>query len=81
MDVFAESLSIDPRELLNSRELRIATYFAQGSSRAVIARLLDISPSRVTQYRERIMCKLRIGSNAELAVLMWRAGLTQRRAS
>lgn len=77
MDVFQETT---PDELLakyigaalSNRELQVFRLIGDGMPPAAIADALDLSTKTVATYRARILEKLEIDSNAEIAVLSWR---------
>lgn len=54
-------------EALSDREMEVLKLIAQGDSLVTIADKLYLSPSTVTTYRTRILEKLQLKSNAELA--------------
>lgn len=59
---------------LSRRELEVLQGLVGGSGIQEIASSLDIRPQSVTTYRRRLLEKLGVGSNAELAALVTRHG-------
>ncbi len=62
-----DSESAMPHESLSNRELEIFKLIAAGETLVNIAQILHVSPKTVTTYRTRILEKMHLGSNAELA--------------
>jgi DNA-binding NarL/FixJ family response regulator len=56
-----------PHETLSEREMQVLLLIAQGKRLSVIAERLVLSPKTVSVYRARILEKLSLSSNAELA--------------
>lgn len=56
-----------PHELLSSREFEVMSKLAKGKTVTQIAQELHLSPKTVTTYRARVLAKLQLSSNAELA--------------
>lgn len=56
-----------PHELLSPRETDVMRRLSRGESLTLIADCLHLSPKTITTYRARILEKLGIHSNAELA--------------
>ena len=54
-------------ETLSEREMQVLLLIAQGKRLSVIAERLVLSPKTVSVYRARILEKLSLSSNAELA--------------
>jgi len=54
-------------EALSNRELEVLKLLAKGESLTTIAEMLHLSPKTVTTYRSRILEKMELSSNAELA--------------
>lgn len=54
-------------ELLSERELDVLRLIASGQSLVQIAGSLNLSPKTITTYRARILEKVSVSSNAELA--------------
>ncbi|ARP90594.1 DNA-binding response regulator [Bordetella genomosp. 9] len=70
MERFATMMSGAPaatHESLSNRELEVLKRIAKGESLTAIADALHLSPKTVTTYRARIMEKMGLHSNAELA--------------
>lgn len=67
----ASDLSADaekaPHELLSDREFDVMKLLASGASITEIATRLSLSPTTISTYRSRIMEKMKMKSNAELA--------------
>lgn len=57
---------------LSAREFEVMTAIAGGESPALIANRLGLSVKTVSTYRARILEKLKMRSNAELAVWAYR---------
>jgi len=58
---------IEPHKQLSNREFDVFKMLAEGKSISDIAIQLKLSPTTVSTYRSRIMEKMKIKSNAELA--------------
>jgi DNA-binding NarL/FixJ family response regulator len=58
---------LQAHQALSNRELEVMKLIAGGESLIGIGQRLNLSPSTVTTYRARILEKMRLGSNAELA--------------
>jgi DNA-binding NarL/FixJ family response regulator len=56
-----------PHEALSDRELEVLKMIAAGESLVKIAHTLHLSPNTVTTYRTRILEKMGLSSNTELA--------------
>jgi two-component system, NarL family, invasion response regulator UvrY len=56
-----------PHELLSNREMRVFLMLASGHTTGDVADKLNLSPKTVTTYRSRVMEKLGLSTNAELA--------------
>jgi two-component system invasion response regulator UvrY len=65
-------------EELSSREYRVLLLLAAGKRVSDIADSMHLSPKTVSTYRSRIMEKLALGSNAELARYCLEHGLTDK---
>jgi DNA-binding NarL/FixJ family response regulator len=67
----ASDLSVDkersPHELLSDREFYVMKLLAAGKSISEIAMQLSLSPTTISTYRSRIMEKMKMKANAELA--------------
>lgn len=66
-------------EALSTREYRVMLLLAAGERVADIAATMCISPKTVSTYRGRVMEKLGVDSNVELARYCMRHGLTEER--
>lgn len=64
-----------PHEALSDRELQVFLRLAQGESVSEIADSLALSVKTVSTYRTRVLEKLAVASNAELAAYAIRHGL------
>lgn len=62
-----DSESRMPHEILSDRELEILKLIAAGESLVTIGLMLHLSPKTITTYRTRILEKMDLTSNAELA--------------
>ncbi|WP_334120887.1 response regulator transcription factor [Limnobacter sp.] len=62
-------------ELLSERELQVFLRLAKGESVSVIAETLHLSVKTVSTYRTRVLEKLTVSSNAELATYAHQHGL------
>lgn len=62
-------------EQLSERELQVFLHLARGQSVSEIGEVLNLSIKTVSTYRTRLLEKLGIASNAELAVYAVRNGL------
>ena len=67
--------SVATHEALSDRELDVLKMIAAGDSLVSIAERLHLSPSTVTTYRARILDKMGLKSNAELARYAFEHGL------
>jgi DNA-binding NarL/FixJ family response regulator len=67
----ASDLSVDkerpPHEALSDREFHVMKLLAAGKSITEIAVQLSLSPTTISTYRSRIMEKMKMKANAELA--------------
>jgi len=67
----ASDLSIDtqkaPHELLSDREFHVMKLLASGKTISNIANQLSLSPTTISTYRSRIMEKMKMKANTELA--------------
>lgn len=66
-----------PHELLSERELQTMLLIASGRRLSEIASALTLSPKTVSVYRARVLEKLGVASNAELAAYALRNGLIE----
>ena len=64
-----------PHESLSERELQVFLRLAKGESVSSIAELLNLSVKTVSTYRSRLLEKIDVNSNAELAAYALRHGL------
>jgi DNA-binding NarL/FixJ family response regulator len=64
-----------PHESLSARELQVFLGLARGQSVSDIAATLSLSVKTVSTYRTRLLDKVGVGSNAELATYALRNGL------
>jgi len=64
-----------PHQQLSERELQVFLRLAQGQSVSVIGGALNLSVKTVSTYRSRLLEKLGVASNAELATYAVRNGL------
>jgi len=64
-----------PHETLSDRELRVMLLLARGRTVREIAEELCLSPNTVSTYRARILSKMRLRNNAELAYYAVKEGL------
>lgn len=64
-----------PHEQLSERELQVFLRLASGQSVSAIGEMLHLSVKTVSTYRSRLMEKLGVTSNAELAAYALRHGL------
>ena len=62
-------------EKLSDRELQVFLRLAKGESVSDIALVLNLSVKTVSTYRSRLLEKLGVASNAELATYALRHGL------
>lgn len=71
----AGGASKQPHHLLSERELQVFTRLAHGDSVTQIARNLNLSVKTISTYRSRLLDKIGVSSNAELATYAVRNGL------
>ncbi len=75
----ASDLSVDkerpPHELLSDREFHVMKMLADGKNITEIAASLSLSPTTISTYRSRIMEKMKMKANAELARYALEQGL------
>jgi DNA-binding NarL/FixJ family response regulator len=64
-------------ETLSEREMQVLLLIAAGKRLSAIAERLALSPKTVSVYRARIMEKLSVASNAELAAYALRHHLIE----
>ncbi len=65
----------EPHQQLSERELQVFIRLAQGQSVSEIGAALNLSVKTVSTYRSRLLEKLGVASNAELAAYALRNGL------
>lgn len=73
--VEAELERLKPWDKLSPREMEVLQAIARGESPTVGAEKLGISTKTFATYRARIIDKLKVRSNAEIAVLAFELGL------
>lgn len=70
-ELLAQAVATDhdraPHELLSDREFQVLRLIVAGKRLSEIAAALNLSPKTVSVYRARIMEKMQLGSNVELA--------------
>lgn len=66
---------LPPHEQLSDRELQVFLHLAKGDSVSDLATALNLSVKTVSTYRSRLLDKLNLSSNAELAAYAIRHGL------
>ena len=64
-----------PHEQLSERELQVFLRLARGESVSEIGSVLHLSVKTISTYRSRLLEKLGVASNAELAAYAIRHGL------
>mgnify|MGYP001599094072 CR=1 FL=1 len=64
-----------PHERLSERELQTLIRIARGEKLAEIAAALTLSPKTVSVYRARVLEKLGLNTNADIAAYAVRNGL------
>ncbi len=64
-----------PHESLSEREMQVFLRLAKGESVSTIADVLHLSVKTISTYRSRLLEKLDVSSNAELAAYALRNGL------
>lgn len=74
-DDLAGAGNSQPHESLSERELQVFLRLAKGESVSSIAELLNLSVKTVSTYRSRLLEKIDVSSNAELAAYALRHGL------
>lgn len=72
----ADPRAESPFAALSRRETDVMRGLVRGESLEMIATRLGIGPKSISTYRRRLLDKLGLGSNAELAALAERHGLT-----
>lgn len=80
MELLADELAGDgssaPHHQLSERELQVFLRLAQGQSVSEIGNALNLSVKTISTYRSRLLEKLGVDSNAQLATYALRNGLT-----
>jgi DNA-binding NarL/FixJ family response regulator len=71
----ASGSALPPHQRLSERELQVFLRLARGESVSAIGRALNLSVKTVSTYRSRLLEKLGVASNAELAAYALRNGL------
>ncbi len=72
-----ESSEKRPHELLSDREFDTLRMLAGGKSLTEIAESLSISPKTVSVYRTRLLLKMKLKNNAEIALYALKNGLIE----
>ena len=72
-----ESTDKLPHELLSDREFETLCMLAGGKSLSEVAEKLSISPKTVSVYRTRLLEKMKLKNNAELATYAVKTGLIE----
>lgn len=72
---FAGESEKSPHEQLSDREMQVFMRLVKGESVSVIAQALHLSVKTVSTYRSRLLEKLNVQSNAELATYAHQHGL------
>ena len=75
-EVFNENDS-EPHKNLSERELQVFMRISEGASVSDIAGILDLSVKTVSTYRSRLLEKMGVNSNAELAIYAVNHGLIE----
>ncbi|MBV2234757.1 MAG: response regulator transcription factor [Sterolibacterium sp.] len=76
-DVIAANDDRPPHELLSDREYQILCLIAEGRPLTQIAEELNISVKTVSEYRKRLLDKMKLESNAELIHYGLKHGLVE----
>ncbi len=63
---YSEENSASPHEILSNREFQVMCMIAQGKTRAQIAQQLSLSTKTIAWYRESLLQKMKMKTNAEL---------------
>ena len=66
---------VEPHKNLSERELQVFLRLCDGSSVSEIGNVLNLSVKTISTYRSRLMEKMSLGSNAELAIYAVKHGL------
>ncbi len=64
-----------PHNSLSDREFEVAKLIASGKSIKEISALLNLSPNTVNTYRKRVLTKMNLKSNVELAIYAYQNNL------
>ena len=64
-----------PHNSLSDREFEVAKLIASGKSIKEISALLNLSPNTVNTYRKRVLTKMSLKSNVELAIYAYQHNL------
>ncbi len=64
-----------PHNSLSDREFEVAKLIASGKSIKEISALLNLSPNTVNTYRKRVLTKMNLKSNVELAIYAYQHNL------
>ena len=72
---YLEGLESKPLELLTNREFQVMRRLAAGATNREIAKELSLSPKTVDAYRLKILSKLELRNNADLARFAYREGI------
>jgi two-component system, NarL family, invasion response regulator UvrY len=76
-DEMVSGSAAPPHQQLSERELQVFLRLAQGQSVSDIGKALNLSIKTVSTYRSRLLEKLGVTSNAELATYALRNGLLE----
>jgi two-component system, NarL family, invasion response regulator UvrY len=68
---------LKPESALSDREMQVLTFLARGSLTREVAKTLSLSMSTVETYRSRIMKKLNLRTNADIARFAIKQGLIE----
>jgi len=67
-----------PHDILTNRELEVFKLLAAGKTSNQVAELLSLATTTISTYRTRILEKMRMSSNSEMAIYAIRHGLINR---
>lgn len=70
-EVFTKTTNI-PHSKLSEREMEVIKLISEGKSIKSISEILNLSPNTVNTYRKRIMDKMSMKSNVELAIYAYK---------
>lgn len=73
-----DKANLTPVECLSDRELQVLCLLAKGNTNKEIAKALNLSTKTIDTYRARILDKLNLRNNAELALFAFRHGLIEK---